>query len=142
MRAGLLARAGLTDAEVDLLRRHAAGIGSRLMARGLQAEAEMIDRRFQRILSKLGTASQRRAARLVKPCSLIWRLPGRPKPDVRANCRGVTASGRNCAEWDDPRRRARSQSLIAGRSISHSAKERLRKPSSDSERPPTDSVSH
>lgn len=89
MRAGLLARAGLTDAEVDLLRRHAAGIGSRLMARGLQAEAEMIDRRFQRILSKLGTASQRRAARLVKPCSLIWRLPGRPKPDVRANCRGA-----------------------------------------------------
>jgi DNA-binding CsgD family transcriptional regulator len=64
MRAERLERWQLSDTEVDLLRREAAGQGSKAIANALDTEATAVDCRFQRIIAKMDTTTRRESARL------------------------------------------------------------------------------
>ena len=67
----LAQRTRLSDAEVQLLARHCAGLSSKQIAREMQVSCESINSRFQRIIAKLGVRSRRAAARVAIECGLI-----------------------------------------------------------------------
>lgn len=60
----LLARAHISDEDLDLLRHEAQGHSSKVIAQALGTEAKTIDCRFQRLNVKLGVANRRDAVRL------------------------------------------------------------------------------
>jgi DNA-binding CsgD family transcriptional regulator len=71
IKAELIARSRITEAELDLLRHEDAGHSSKAIAAGLQTEAKTIDCRFQRINAKLGTPNRRAAVRVAKLYGLL-----------------------------------------------------------------------
>lgn len=64
-------RTHLTEADLDLLKRHCAGLCSKKIAQELQVSHQSINSRFQRIVTKLGVRNRRAAARVAIECGLI-----------------------------------------------------------------------
>jgi DNA-binding CsgD family transcriptional regulator len=71
IKAELIARARITDADLALLRSEEAGLSSKAIAADLGTEAKTIDCRFQRVSAKLGAANRRAAVRIAKLYGLI-----------------------------------------------------------------------
>lgn len=61
----------LSTAEVELLKRHCAGLSSKQIGSELRVSREAINSRFQRIVDKLGVRNRRAAARVAVECGLI-----------------------------------------------------------------------
>lgn len=70
-REELVARAHLTDRDLDLLRHESMGHGSKRIAVALNAEPKTIDCRFHRLNARLGVANRRDAVRLCKRYGLL-----------------------------------------------------------------------
>jgi len=70
-REELVARAHLTDRDLDLLRHESMGHGSKRIAVALDAEPKTIDCRFHRLNARLGVANRRDAVRLCKRYGLL-----------------------------------------------------------------------
>jgi DNA-binding NarL/FixJ family response regulator len=71
LRAELLARSRLTEADFDLLRHEAAGHSSKVIAAALNIEAKTVDCRFQRLNAKLDAPDRRTAVRIARLYGLI-----------------------------------------------------------------------
>lgn len=67
----LAQRTHLSEGEVRLLSRHAAGLSSKQIANEMHVSCESINSRFQRIIAKLGVRNRRAAARMAIECGLI-----------------------------------------------------------------------
>lgn len=70
-REALMARARLTDRDLDLLRHESIGHGSKRIATALHAEPKTIDCWFHRLNMRLGVANRREAVRLCQRYGLL-----------------------------------------------------------------------
>ena len=71
LRTELMARARITEGDLELLRHQSLGHSSKRIAAELQVSRSSINSRFQRMNSRLGVANRRIAARLAAECGLI-----------------------------------------------------------------------
>jgi len=71
LRNELMARARITEGDLELLRHQCLGHSSKRIAAELRVSRSSINSRFQRMNSRLGVANRRMAARLVAECGLI-----------------------------------------------------------------------
>ena len=71
LRSELMARARITEADLELLRHQCLGHSSKRIAAELRVSRSSINSRFQRMNSRLGVANRRMAARLAAECGLI-----------------------------------------------------------------------
>lgn len=71
IRLELMARARITDDDLDLLRHEQQGHSSKAIAAELHLEPKTVDCRFHRLSLKLGTANRRAAVRLAEIYGLI-----------------------------------------------------------------------
>ncbi len=71
LRTELMARARITESDLELLRHQCLGHSSKRIAAELQVSRSSINSRFQRMNSRLGVANRRMAARLAAECGLI-----------------------------------------------------------------------
>lgn len=71
IKAELLARAKITDADLVLLRHEHAGHSSKVIASDLGIEAKTIDCRFRRLCMRMGVGNRRAAARLAELYGLL-----------------------------------------------------------------------
>lgn len=71
MRAEWLARSGITDAELDLLRHEVAGHSSQTTADAVGVSHRTIDVRLQRLIGKLDVPDRRTAARVARLYALL-----------------------------------------------------------------------
>jgi DNA-binding NarL/FixJ family response regulator len=66
IKAELIARAKITEADLDLLRHEHAGHGSKVIAAALGLQAKTIDCRIRRLTMRMGVGNRRAAARLAE----------------------------------------------------------------------------
>lgn len=71
LRNELMARARITESDLELLRHQCLGHSSKRIAAELRVSRSSINSRFQRMNSRLGVANRRMAARLAAECGLI-----------------------------------------------------------------------
>lgn len=71
LRAGLFARARISDVDLDLLRHEAQGHSSKVIARYMDVDLEAVDSRFKRLNRRLGVAFRRDAVRIAQLYGLI-----------------------------------------------------------------------
>ena len=71
LRNELMARARMTEGDLELLRHQCLGHSSKRIAAELRVSRSSINSRFQRMNSRLGVANRRMAARLAAECGLI-----------------------------------------------------------------------
>ncbi len=71
LRNELMARARITEGDLELLRHQCLGHSSKRIAAELRVSRSSINSRFQRMNSRLGVANRRMAARLAAECGLI-----------------------------------------------------------------------
>lgn len=71
LRNELLARARITEGDLELLRHQCLGHSSKRIANELRVSRSSINSRFQRMNARLGVANRRMAARLAAECGLI-----------------------------------------------------------------------
>ncbi len=71
IKAELIARAKISDADLTLLRHEQQGHGSKAIAAAMNMEVSTIDCRFHRLSLRLGTANRRAAVRLAEIYGLI-----------------------------------------------------------------------
>lgn len=67
----LLANAGLSEEDLELLRRERRGLGTKAIAAALNTTTGAVDSRFQRLNQKLGVPSRRAAATLAAEYGLV-----------------------------------------------------------------------
>lgn len=71
LRNDLMARARITEGDLELLRHQSLGHSSKRIAAELRVSRSSINSRFQRMNSRLGVSNRRMAARLAVECGLI-----------------------------------------------------------------------
>lgn len=71
LRIELMARARITEGDLELLRHQCLGHSSKRIAAELRVSRSSINSRFQRMNSRLGVANRRMAARLAAECGLL-----------------------------------------------------------------------
>lgn len=71
LRTELMARARITEGDLELLRHQSLGHSSKRIAAELRVSRSSINSRFQRMNNRLGVANRRMAARLAAECGLI-----------------------------------------------------------------------
>lgn len=71
LRAGLLAKARISDVDLELLRHEAQGHSSKVIARHMDADLEAVDSRFKRLNRRLGVAFRSDAVRIARLYGLI-----------------------------------------------------------------------
>ena len=71
LRNELMARARITEGDLELLRHQCLGHSSKRIAAELRVSRSSINSRFQRMNSRLGVTNRRMAARLAVECGLI-----------------------------------------------------------------------
>lgn len=71
LRSELIARARITEGDLELLGHQCLGHSSKRIAAELQVSRSSINSRFQRMNSRLGVANRRAAARLAAECGLV-----------------------------------------------------------------------
>lgn len=71
IRADLLERSRIKPDEIELLRNEEAGLSSKLIAARLDVTPKTVERRFERVIAKLGVADRRSAARIARLYELL-----------------------------------------------------------------------